>query len=69
MSIRKVVGGNIRALREAVGWSQEKLAIRSKLSSDYIGRLERGNANIGIDALSRIAKALKVKEIALFDGD
>ena len=59
-SIRKIIGSNVRAARKQKDWSQEKLAIRAKLSSDYIGRLERGEVNIGIDALARIAKCLEV---------
>jgi transcriptional regulator with XRE-family HTH domain len=39
-------------------WSQEKLGLESGLHHDYIGRLERGSENIGVDNLVKIAKAL-----------
>ncbi len=43
-----------------MGWSQEKLAIRSRLSSNYVSALERGTVNISVDNLEKIAKTLKV---------
>ena len=64
-SIRKIIGSNIRSVRKQKQWSQEKLAIHAKLSSDYVGRLERGQVNIGIDALSRVAKCLEIPFDAL----
>ena len=41
--------------------SQEKLAERADLNSKYIGEVERGGMNISVDALVRIAQALKVR--------
>ena len=66
--LRRVLGTNIRKHRETIEWSQEKLAVRSKLSSDYMGRLERGEVNISIEALMRVAKALKVPIFELVRG-
>jgi len=60
MTLRKRVGANIRALRTAKGWSQEKLAWSSKLTSDYLGSLERGTVNTSLDSIERIAKSLGV---------
>ena len=60
IQIRRSVGSNIRVLRNNLGWSQERLAVLSKVSSDYMGRLERGEVNVSIDTLARIAKALRV---------
>lgn len=67
-NIRRIVGANIRRHRETIEWSQEKLAVRSKLSSDYMGRLERGEVNISIEALVRISKALKVSISEIVKG-
>lgn len=58
--LRKIVGKNIRALRQEKEWSQEKLAGKAKLTSDYVGSLERGQVNVSLDSLSRIAKVLAV---------
>ena len=57
---RKVLGENIRTHRRAAGWSQEKLAEKSDLHHNYIGDIERGEENVSVDALMRIATALKV---------
>lgn len=57
---RKILGENIRAHRRNAGWSQEKLAEKSDLHHNYIGDIERGEENVSVDALMRIAAALKV---------
>jgi transcriptional regulator with XRE-family HTH domain len=57
---RKVLGENIRTFRRSLKWSQEKLAEKSDLHHNYIGDIERGEENVSIDTLMRIATALKV---------
>ena len=52
------VGRRIRALREAKGWSQEKLAFESGLHRTYIGGVERGERNVSVLNLRRIAVVL-----------
>ena len=49
-------------------WSQEKLAEKSDLHHNYIGDIERGEENVSIDALIRIASALKVRLTDLVRG-
>ncbi len=61
MSSRKIIGDNIKTLRLAKDWSQEKLSVRSKISHNYLSRLERGEVNVSIDSLEKIAKGLKVE--------
>ena len=58
---RKILGENIRAYRQNLKWSQEKLAEKSDLHHNYIGDIERGEENVSVDALMRIATALKVR--------
>ncbi|MBS1903352.1 MAG: helix-turn-helix transcriptional regulator [Bacteroidetes bacterium] len=58
--MRKTIGENIRRIRNRKGWTQERLATRSGLSLNFIGNLERGNANVSADSLERIAKCLGV---------
>jgi transcriptional regulator with XRE-family HTH domain len=41
-------------------WSQEKLAEKSDLHHNYIGDIERGEENVSVDALKRIATAMKI---------
>jgi len=54
------VGLNIRRCREKKGWSQEQLAFEADLHRAYIGHIERGEKNIGLINLEKIAKALNV---------
>jgi DNA-binding XRE family transcriptional regulator len=65
---RKILGENIRTHRRNAGWSQEKLAEKSDLHHNYIGDIERGEENVSVDALMRIATALKVALSDLVKG-
>jgi len=58
--INKEVGFNIRRIREEQGFSQERLAALADLHRAYIGQIERGEKNIGLKNLEKIAKALNV---------
>ncbi|MHC4692241.1 MAG: helix-turn-helix domain-containing protein [Planctomycetota bacterium] len=60
-NINKDVGFNIRTIRQERGISQEKLAALAGLHRAYVGQIERGEKNIGLINLEKIAKALKVK--------
>jgi transcriptional regulator with XRE-family HTH domain len=53
-------GQTIRKLREKKGLSQEKLADIADLHRTYIGHVERGEKNLTLRSLERIAKALGV---------
>ncbi len=66
MSAIEVIGKNIRFYRMQLGWSQEKLAIRSRLSVNYVSALERSTVNISVDNLEKIAKTLKIDIGLLF---
>lgn len=59
--INKQVGDRIRKRRLALGLSQEQLAHEADLHRAYIGQIERGEKNIGVQNLDKIAKTLKVK--------
>ena len=65
---RKVLGENIRTRRLLLKWSQEKLAEKSDLHPNYIGDIERGEENVSVDALKRVATALKVRLCDLVRG-
>lgn len=58
---RKAVGSRIREQRKALGFSQEEFAHIAGLDRSYMGAVERGERNLGIDNLHRIADALKCK--------
>ena len=60
------VGFNIRRSREEKDISQEQLAGIAELHRAYVGQIERGEKNIGLRNLEKIAKALKVNIKDLF---
>ena len=55
----KKIGENIRKQRQIKGWSQEKLAFECDLHRTYVGGVERGERNITVLSLIKIAKALE----------
>lgn len=55
---RRILGENIRVKRKQAGLSQEKLAEKAELNPAYVSEVERGEENISVDALMRIARAL-----------
>ena len=59
-AVAKRVGAMIRAFREAEDLSREQLAERAGIHPNYLGSVERGETNAGIENIARIAKALKV---------
>jgi len=65
--INEEVGFNIRRIREKRGLSQEKLGALAGLHRAYIGQIERGEKNIGLKNLEKIAKALEVPVRFLVD--
>jgi transcriptional regulator with XRE-family HTH domain len=62
------LGKTIRRLRLEKGWTQEDLAEKAKLHPTYIGGIERGERNVGLDNIVRIARALGEHPSALLGG-
>jgi transcriptional regulator with XRE-family HTH domain len=52
------LGNVIRAARLELGLNQEQLAERCQFHRTYIGSVERGERNLSIENLARIAAAL-----------
>ncbi len=65
MEVRKLIGWNIRRLRVARALTIEDLADMGGLTPNYLGELERGQVNVGVVALDRLARAMKVGLIEL----
>jgi len=61
-------GSAIRILREERGYSQEELAERAGLHRNYVGGVERGERNVGLENIVKLAKALAVRTRDLFDS-
>jgi transcriptional regulator with XRE-family HTH domain len=60
MDIKKKVGGNIKKIRLEKKISQENLAYSAEIDRTYLPSIEKGERNISITVLEKIAKALKV---------
>ena len=57
----RALGENIRKHRARRGYSQERLADLSGLHRTYIGGVERGERNISVVNIVRLAKALELR--------
>lgn len=55
------LGRQIRKIREAKGFSQEAFAAEAGIDRSYMGGIERGERNIAVLNMIRIAKALRVE--------
>lgn len=64
---RKQFGEKLRSLREQQGWSQEKLAGKGGLDRTYVGSVERGERNIALINICKLAKALGVPPAELLE--
>jgi transcriptional regulator with XRE-family HTH domain len=58
---QKTIGETIRKYRNAAKMSQERLAEKADLHPVYFGQVERGEQTASVNALMRIAKALRVR--------
>ncbi|SFP67831.1 Helix-turn-helix domain-containing protein [Geopseudomonas sagittaria] len=63
--LAKALGARIRTQRKACRLSQDALALACSLDRSYMGRIERGEVNITIEKLYRIASVLACDPISL----
>ena len=66
MDIRRQVGLNVKRLRQAKGWSQEKFAFESGFHRTYISGIERGIRNPTVTVIEKLAVTLDVSPEELF---
>lgn len=59
-SVLRQFGKQLVRLRQAKGYSQEKLAELAGLHRTYVGGIERGERNVALLNIVRIARALNV---------
>ena len=67
MNTLEKIGLNVSRFRKERGYTQENLALEAGLDRTYIPKVEKGKINITINSLEKIAKALKVNLIELFN--
>lgn len=56
----KILGNNIKAYRNAKGWSQEELAHLAGITPAHLGHIERGEGNPTLLTLFSVSNALQV---------
>lgn len=67
-SILRQFGERVRARRVQLCLSQEELAERSGLHRTYVGSVERGERNIALENIARLAIALELAPDELLKG-
>ena len=58
--ITKKIGSRIKELRNSLGLSQEKLALKADIDRTYLAGVEQGKRNPSIKSLEKIVEALGV---------
>lgn len=64
---KSALGLTIRESRHEMGLSQEELADLIGLHRTYIGGIERGERNVSLENILRIADSLKIRPSALLE--
>jgi transcriptional regulator with XRE-family HTH domain len=62
---RSLFGLRLIELRKTKGWSQERLSLESGVARSYLGGVERGQRNIALVNICRLAEALAVSPAEL----
>ena len=65
MDMRRLVGENVRRIRQDRGLTQEQFADLSGFSQQYLSGLERGRRNPTVVTLFELATALKATPVDL----
>jgi transcriptional regulator with XRE-family HTH domain len=66
--VHKKLGKRVAELRKNKGFSQEGFAHECGFHRSYMGALERGEKNITLSMVNKVAKALKISLSELFRG-
>lgn len=57
-AVLREFGERVRGARQARGWTQEDLAAEAGLDRTYIGGIERGERNLAVLNVNKLAMAL-----------
>lgn len=61
-------GQRLIELRKRLGWSQERLALESGIARSYLGGVERGQRNIALVNIHKLAETLNVPPSSLLES-
>jgi transcriptional regulator with XRE-family HTH domain len=64
--VRKRLGKRVRALRDKKKWSQEDLAHESGLARSFTGAIERGEKDLRLTTLVKLANTFRIPVSQLF---
>jgi transcriptional regulator with XRE-family HTH domain len=64
---RVLFGRRLAEVRKLKGWSQEKLALESGIARSYLGGVERGQRNVALLNICKLALTLEVPVGYLFE--
>jgi transcriptional regulator with XRE-family HTH domain len=67
LSLSQRLGQTLRARREALGYSQDRFADRIDMHRAYFAAIERGEKNITLSTLQRLAAGLSTRMSALLE--
>jgi transcriptional regulator with XRE-family HTH domain len=59
------LGKAIRTRRIELGHAQESFALKARMDRSYYGAIERGEFNVSLDTIVKVARALDMKAAAL----
>lgn len=68
LDILERFGQRVRALRKEQGYSQENFAAACELDRTYMGGIERGERNLALRNIEKIARTLGMTLAELMDG-
>ncbi len=69
MNIQKKYGIKVKEFRIKKGWSQEKLALNADIDRTYISGIEKGERNVSIVVVEKIAVALDIHNKFFFESN
>lgn len=67
MDIKQKFGLRLKELRKAKGLSQEKLANLAEIDRTYLPTIEKGQRNVSIEVIEKLAVALEINIKEFFD--
>lgn len=69
MDIKQKFGEKVKLFRTIKGWSQEKLALEAGIDRTYLPGIEKGERNVSITVVEKLAIALGVEIKDFFDEE
>ena len=69
MNIKQRFGEKVKFFRHQKSWSQEKLALEAGIDRTYLPGIEKGERNVSITIVEKLAIALEVEIKVFFDDN